>query len=89
LLKLNGETTVKYLVKTGSLHFEQGTFSRGDVIDVTVERAALLDQNDIQLIPEALAAITELPKDEAPPVIEVLNKKRVAKKPLEVASVEV
>mgnify|MGYP001331172395 CR=1 FL=1 len=70
---------MKYLVKIGSLRFEQGTFSRGDVIEVSVERAALFDQNDIQLIPEEIAAITELPTTGEPPVIEVLNKKRTRK----------
>lgn len=49
---------MKYLVKVGSLSFEQGSFSRGDVIELTVERAAKLDPNDIQLIPEDIEAKT-------------------------------
>jgi hypothetical protein len=56
---------MKYLVKVGSLKFEDGDFSKGDTIDVSAERAALFDQNDIE-------AINEAPVIEAPIITEAI-----------------
>ena len=81
---------MKYLVKVNSLKFEDGTFSRGDVIEVSEERASHFDINDIQLIPESIIAIIEAPKtDVEQPTVEasvieapsmaVSNVKRVRK----------
>jgi hypothetical protein len=72
---------MKYLVKIGKLGFEQGIFKRGDVVELTVERAAQMDPNDIQLIPENIENLPE-------PVIEVSNKKRVGKASVITATAE-
>lgn len=47
---------VKYKVKVGTLGFEDGIFQRGDIIEVTVERAALFDKLDIEPVKELDAA---------------------------------
>jgi hypothetical protein len=70
---------MKYLVKVNSLSCDEGAFSRGDVIDLTVERAGHFDPNDIQLIPEAIAVLVEAPITEEPIKIDVDNTKRVRK----------
>jgi hypothetical protein len=43
---------MKMLVKVLTLRFEQGDFSRGDIVEVSPERFALFDQKDVQEIPE-------------------------------------
>lgn len=57
---------MKYKVLVGTLHYEAGTFSRGDIIDVPLERAALFDKLDIQALNSkptsaAVEAKTETP----------------------------
>jgi hypothetical protein len=69
---------LKYLVKVNSLNCDEGSFSRGDVIDLTVERIGHFDPNDIQLIPEEIAVLTQAPTEELLQ-IKVDNVKRVRK----------
>ena len=61
---------MKFIVKVGSLGFEQGIFKLGDVIDVTPERAAQMDPNDIEAIPQDI---------EETKTMDVTVKKRVIK----------
>jgi hypothetical protein len=45
---------MKLKVLVGSLKFEDGTFQKGDIIEVTSERAALFDKHDIEIISEVV-----------------------------------
>lgn len=45
---------MKYKVKVGTLGFEQGIFQKGDIIEVTEERAALFDKLDVEAVPEPI-----------------------------------
>ena len=48
LKKLSDTVTVKVLI--GSMHFEQGSFSKGDTFMVSRERVKLFWPNDIQIL---------------------------------------
>lgn len=47
---------MQFKVKIGTLMFEQGVFSKGDIIEVTQERAKLFDPRDIEPVQTQLKA---------------------------------
>lgn len=56
---------MKYKVKVGTLGFEDGIFQRGDLIEVTVERAALFDKLDIEPVADAAKPVEPVKPDVA------------------------
>lgn len=44
------EDTVKVKVLVGTLHFEQGTFEKGDVFEASEEQVKLFDPKDIKIL---------------------------------------
>jgi hypothetical protein len=64
---------MRIIVKAGHLHFEQGTFSRGDIVEVSLEQFALFEKNDVEAIPDEPAEevkrepVVENAETESPP----------------------
>lgn len=58
---------MKYKILVGSLSFEQGTFQKGDIIEVSEERAKLFDKHDIETAETAALAVSK-PAEEVKPV---------------------
>ena len=87
---------MKYKVKVGTLGFEQGIFSKGDIIEVTAERAALFDKLDVEVVPETAPVIIEAPAPIIEPVVTAtveptptpVVKKTVTKKTVEPPIIE-
>ena len=86
---------MKYKVKVGTLGFEQGIFSKGDIIEVTAERAALFDKLDVEVVPETAPVIVEAPAPLEPVVTATVEptpapvvKKTVTKKTVEPPIIE-
>lgn len=77
---------MKYKVLVGTLHYEAGTFSRGDIIDVPAERAALFDKLDVQpLNTKPVTAPTTEAKTETPTVAPTISKLEPAPQPASTA----
>ncbi len=43
---------MKMIIRVGTLRFEDGTFQKDDIVEVTPERFAMFEPNDVQAIPE-------------------------------------
>ena len=56
---------VKCIVLAGTLHFEDGTFQKGEEFEVSLERAKQFDQKDILIVmSEIVPEVKEPPKEE-------------------------
>jgi hypothetical protein len=51
---------MKYAVKVGTLSFEQGTFQKGDIIELTLEEVAKIPISDIVALEDDLVQPEEV-----------------------------
>jgi hypothetical protein len=70
---------MKMIVKIGSLSFEDGTFSRGDIVEVTPERFAQFSPTTVEAIPEGIVQVAVVPADKVEEVTEAVAVKRAVK----------
>jgi hypothetical protein len=54
----------KYVITIGTLRFEQGTYSYGETVELTEDRAKLFDKRDIRLIPPEIIEAANTPPSE-------------------------
>jgi len=57
---------MKMKILVGTLKFEAGTFEKGEVVEVPLERFKLFDQTQVEAVPDEPAPIIEAPA----PIIE-------------------